>query len=52
MITAVDNTPVTSTSDLAAVLTHLNPGQKVPITVIDQQGQTRTVTVTLGSTTS
>jgi S1-C subfamily serine protease len=48
VITAVNNTPVASTSQLAAVLAHLNPGQRIPITVTDQQGQTRTVMVTLG----
>ncbi|PZS22172.1 MAG: signal protein PDZ [Pseudonocardiales bacterium] len=48
IITAVNNTPVHSTPELAAALAHLNPGQTVPITITNQQGQTRTVMVTLG----
>ncbi|MGH3795349.1 MAG: PDZ domain-containing protein [Pseudonocardiaceae bacterium] len=48
IITAVNNTPAHSTAELAAVLAHLNPGQRVPVTVADQQGQTRTLMVTLG----
>ncbi|MGH3781058.1 MAG: PDZ domain-containing protein, partial [Pseudonocardiaceae bacterium] len=48
IITAVNNAPVRSTSELAAALAHLDPGQTVPVTITDQQGQTRTVMVTLG----
>ncbi|MGH3601885.1 MAG: S1C family serine protease, partial [Pseudonocardiaceae bacterium] len=48
IITAVNNTPVHSTSELAAALAHLDPGQTIPVTITDQQGQTRTLMVTLG----
>ncbi|MBV8992972.1 MAG: trypsin-like peptidase domain-containing protein [Pseudonocardiales bacterium] len=48
VITAVNNTPVHSTSELAQILANLDPGQRVPVTVIAPDGGTRTVTVTLG----
>jgi S1-C subfamily serine protease len=48
VITAVNNTPVHRSSELAQVLAKLNPGQAVPITVTTDQGASRTVTVTLG----
>lgn len=48
VITAVDNTLVHSTSELAQVLANLDPGQRVPIKLITPDGGTRTITVTLG----
>jgi S1-C subfamily serine protease len=48
VITAINNTPVQSTSDVTQVLANLDPGQRVPVTLITGQGATRTVTVTLG----
>ncbi|MGH3849090.1 MAG: S1C family serine protease, partial [Pseudonocardiaceae bacterium] len=48
VITAVNNSPVRTTSELSAALAQLNPGQTVPVTIIEAQGQTRTVMVTLG----
>jgi putative serine protease PepD len=48
VITAVNNTPVHTASDLAQVLAKLDPGQTVPITLTTSQGATRTVMVTLG----
>jgi S1-C subfamily serine protease len=48
VITAVNNTPVHSASELAQVLAKLDPGQRVPITLTTPQAATRTVTVTLG----
>ncbi len=48
VITAVANVPVLSTSDLTKALAQLNPGQALPVTIVDRQGNTRTVTVTLG----
>jgi S1-C subfamily serine protease len=48
VITAINNTPVQSTSDLTQVLANLDPGQRVPVTLMTGQGATRTVTVTLG----
>ncbi len=47
VITAVANTPVHTASDLTAALAQLNPGQAVPVTVLNAQGASRTVTVTL-----
>ena len=48
VITAVNNTPVQSSAELSEVLAGLSPGQAVPVTVIDPQGKTTSVTVTLG----
>lgn len=48
VITAVNNTPVHSTSELAQVLANLDPGQRVPVTLSTPQGATRTIPVTLG----
>jgi S1-C subfamily serine protease len=48
MITAVNNTPVHRATELAQVLAELNPGQTVPVTLVDPQGATRTVMITLG----
>jgi putative serine protease PepD len=48
VITAVNNTPVQQSTELAQVLANLNPGQRVPVTLVTPQGATRTVTVTLG----
>lgn len=48
VITAVDNTPVHSSAELSNALAQLSPGQAVPVTVLDPQGASRTVTVTLG----
>jgi putative serine protease PepD len=48
VITAVNNTPVSRTSQLAQVLANLDPGQTVPITLTTPEGSTRTVQVTLG----
>jgi S1-C subfamily serine protease len=48
VITAVNNTPVHRSSELAQVLAKLDPGQAVPITVTTDQGASRTITVTLG----
>ncbi|MGH3546847.1 MAG: S1C family serine protease, partial [Pseudonocardiaceae bacterium] len=33
VVTAVNNTPVRSTSELAAALAHLDPGQTIPVTI-------------------
>jgi S1-C subfamily serine protease len=48
IITAVNNMPVHSASDLVTALAQLNPGTQAMITVTDTNGQSRTVTVTLG----
>jgi S1-C subfamily serine protease len=48
VITAVNNTTVQSSAELSEVLAELNPGQAVPVTVVDPQGKTTSVTVTLG----
>jgi S1-C subfamily serine protease len=48
VITAVNNTPVHSTSELAQILANLDPGQQVPVTLLTPDGGTRTITVTLG----
>jgi S1-C subfamily serine protease len=48
VITAVNNAPVHQGAELAQVLANLDPGQRVPVTLITPQGATRTVTVTLG----
>ncbi|MGH3829653.1 MAG: S1C family serine protease [Pseudonocardiaceae bacterium] len=48
VITAVNNSPVRTTSELSTALAQLNPSQTVPVTIIGAQGQTRTVMVTLG----
>jgi putative serine protease PepD len=48
VITAVNNTPVRGSSELAQVLAKLDPGQTVPVTLITPEGGTRTVMVTLG----
>jgi putative serine protease PepD len=48
VITAVNNTPVRSAADLTQVLANLDPGQRVSVTLENEQGGTRTVTVTLG----
>jgi S1-C subfamily serine protease len=48
VITAVNNTPVHSASELAQVLAKLDPGQTVPVTLTTPQGSSRTVMVTLG----
>jgi S1-C subfamily serine protease len=48
VITAVNNTPVQSSAELSEVLAGLSPGQAVPVTVVDPQGKTTSVTVTLG----
>ncbi|MCU4185458.1 trypsin-like peptidase domain-containing protein [Acidiferrimicrobium sp. IK] len=47
LITAVNGTTVTNTSDLTAVLASLSPGQAVKVALTDQSGAQRTVTVTL-----
>jgi putative serine protease PepD len=47
VITAVNNTPVHGTSELAQVLAKLDPGQTVPVTLSTPAGSTRTVMVTL-----
>jgi S1-C subfamily serine protease len=48
VITAVNNTPVHSASELAQALAKLDPGQTVPVTLTSPQGGTRTVMITLG----
>ena len=48
VITAVNNTQVQRSAELAQVLANLDPGQRVPVTLNTPQGGTRTVTVTLG----
>lgn len=48
VITAVNNTAVHSSADLSTALAQLAPGQAVPVTVVNPQGASRTVTVTLG----
>jgi S1-C subfamily serine protease len=48
VITAVNNMPVHQSAELAQVLANLDPGQRVPLTLITPDGTTRTVTVTLG----
>ena len=48
VITTVNNIPVRRAAELAQVLAKLDPGQAVQATVIDRQGASRTVTITLG----
>lgn len=48
VVTSVDNTPVRSTADLSRILAATNPGRSVPLTVVNPQGRTTAVTVTLG----
>jgi putative serine protease PepD len=48
VITAVNNIPVHRAAELAQVLAKLDPGQAVQVTVINREGTSRTVTVTLG----
>ncbi|HXT43631.1 MAG TPA: trypsin-like peptidase domain-containing protein [Pseudonocardiaceae bacterium] len=48
VITAVNNIPVQQTTELSRVLANLDPGQRVPVTLITPDGGTRTVTVALG----
>ena len=47
-ITAVNNIPVHQTAELSEVLANLDPGQRVPVTLVTADGGTRTVTVVLG----
>jgi S1-C subfamily serine protease len=48
VITAVNNTSVHSSAELSKVLAQLSPGQAVLVTVLNPQGTSRTVMVTLG----
>jgi S1-C subfamily serine protease len=48
VITAVNNIPVHQTAELSEVLANLDPGQRVPLTLVTADGGTRTVTVALG----
>ncbi|HET9075414.1 MAG TPA: trypsin-like peptidase domain-containing protein [Acidimicrobiales bacterium] len=48
VITAVGSTPVTNLADLQAALAQLAPGQRTTLTVVDQSGNRRDVTVVLG----
>ena len=48
VITAVDGKPVGGSNDLGNVIDSHKPGDKVQLTVV-RGGQTRTVTVTLGT---
>ena len=47
-IVAVDRKPTLSAEDLATVLAELQPGQSVPVVVLDPSGHRRSVTVRLG----
>ena len=46
-IVKVNGTTVTSASDLQTALAGFEPGEKVTVSVVGTDGQTRTVTVTL-----
>ena len=48
IITAINGTPVQTASDLVAALADLTPGTPATLTVTNTDGQSRTVTVTLG----
>ena len=48
VLVAIDAQPVSSLADLQNVLAGLSPGSKVQLTVTDQAGNQKTVTVTLG----
>lgn len=48
LITSIDGHRVTSLADLQGVLAQLTPGARVPVTVTNQSGVSRTVTVVLG----
>jgi putative serine protease PepD len=48
LIVAVNHRPTPSADALATVLAELRPGQRVPVEVVDPDGEKRTVTVTLG----
>lgn len=48
-ITAIDNTTVSSPSDLSSALANHKPGQQVTLTWADDAGQSQSATVTLGS---
>jgi S1-C subfamily serine protease len=49
VITAVDNTPVTSVNNLVSLLSQYNPGQTVSVSIL-RNGQAQQVQVTLGGT--
>jgi len=49
VITAVDGTTVTSSTDLVNVLLGHHPGDKISLTWSDQSGNSQTATVTLAS---
>jgi putative serine protease PepD len=48
VITAINDTPVQTASDLVAALANLSPGASATLTVTDVNGQSQKVTVTLG----
>jgi len=48
LITAVNGSPVTDSSDLSTVLAGLKPGQTVTVKLVRQNGSTASVQVTLG----
>ena len=48
IITAIDNTPVKDSGDLLAALRDYKPGDKVQVTVVQRNGNKRTVNLTLG----
>ena len=49
VITSIDGKPVTSPTDVGAIVLSLKPGAKVAVGYLDGSGANRTVTVTLGS---
>lgn len=49
VIVAVDGQTVTSSEDLGRVLETLEPGQTIPVEVVDAEGERRTVDVELGT---
>jgi S1-C subfamily serine protease len=49
VITAVSHTPTTTQAQLQSVLAGLKPGQTVPVKIIQPDGRTVTVQVTLGT---
>jgi S1-C subfamily serine protease len=47
VINAINNAPIPNTASLLSVLAHLEPGKTVPVTVANEQGVRRTITVRL-----
>ena len=48
VITSLDGQKISSLTDLQSALTQINPGAKVTLIIIDQNGSTRTATATAG----